>query len=144
MIKFFWRFPYWPGNYYFFYTRITCNRISKTFMILRTIEIRSDYTVLLRTNLMLRTRSERVPKRPSWTDLPERVWNTFENAFGTCSWMRSETRVISLWSFESLRKIPNTISDNTVNPNSSNAQEEHKFGLEQTWQNNKLKTKFKV
>ena len=46
--------------------------------------------------------------------LPERVRNTFENAFGTRSWMRSETRVISLWSFEFLRKIPNTINENTV------------------------------
>jgi hypothetical protein len=93
------------------------------------------YTVLLRINLILWTCSERVPKRvqnafgtPSRTrseHLPEYVRNTFLNTFRTPSrtryWMRCETRVISLWSFESLRKIPNTINDNTVNPNSSNS-----------------------
>ena len=79
-----------------------------------------------------------------------RVRNTFLNGFGTRSWMRSETRVISLWSFESLRKIPNTINDNTVNPNSSsshyptnsNAQEKeiylvlNKHGKITSWKSN--------
>jgi hypothetical protein len=82
--------------------------------------------VLLRSNLMLRTRSEPTFQNAFGTlsktrseHLPERVRNTFLNVFGTRSWMRSETRVISLWSFESLRKIPNTINYNAVNPNSS-------------------------
>ena len=122
---------------------------------------------------MLRTRSERVPKRvrnafqnafatrskTRSEHLRERVRNTFLNAFGTPSrtrsWMRSETRVISLWSFESLRKIPNTLNDNTVNPNSSsshyptnsNAQEKeiylvlNKHGKITSWKSN---SKFNV